>query len=302
MRMKRLLLNAIAAAGILIPAIAPAQSPAGRPELFPYPKPPENLTLLRERCNFLVYNFWERADLKKVFERPEGLNAAFGDWISFMPYCAADTAHLAIKNLLKAVAKDGKKLLRTAQMAENWTYSDTAEVVSDELYLPFAAAAATSKKIPAADREHFARHLRRINSTSLGQTMPPLSYIAPDGSARTLDADSVSGMVVIAGPDDLQSSTAAIRFSIDPATRSLVESGQLRIAWFYPGEFSADAAAALDKLPEQWTKGFLQDTDEYFTLRITPAVYLLDEHNRIILKDRPYTTALQVFNVMANGQ
>ncbi len=64
--------------------------------------------MLRERCNFIVYHFWERADFKKVFERPEGLNAAFGDWISFMPYCAADTAHLAIKNLLKDVSKDSK--------------------------------------------------------------------------------------------------------------------------------------------------------------------------------------------------
>ena len=114
--------------------------------------------MLRERCNFIVYHFWERADFKKVFERPEGLNAAFGDWISFMPYCAADTAHLAIKNLLKDVSKDSKKLLRTAQMAENWTYSDTAEIVSDELYMPFAAGGArTLRPPPAAHKLHFAR-------------------------------------------------------------------------------------------------------------------------------------------------
>ncbi len=258
--------------------------------------------MLRERCNFIVYHFWERADFKKVFERPEGLNAAFGDWISFMPYCAADTAHLAIKNLLKDVSKDSKKLLRTAQMAENWTYSDTAEIVSDELYMPFAAAAATNKKIPAQEREHFARHLRRINSTSLGQVMPALPYTAADGSRRTLEADTVSTMVVLADPEDMQSSTAAIRFSIDPATRTLMENGALRIAWFYPGELTDTASEALVKLPDSWIKGAMPDAGEYFTQRLSPAVYLLDEHGRIVLKDRPYVTALQVFNVMASQQ
>ena len=268
MRMKRIFRGAIAAALMLAAASATAQTAPARHELFPYPVPPESITLLRERCNFLVYHFWERADMKKVFDRPEGLNAAFGDWISFMPYCAADTAHLAIKNLIGSVSKDGKRLLRVAQMAENWTYSDTAEIVSDELYLPFAAAAATSKKIPEADRRHFAQHLRRINSTSLGQTMPALPYIAPDGSAATFETDSVSGMVVIADPSDSESTMASIRFGI--ARNS--------------------------------TRGAMPDADDFFTLRIRPAIYLLDERGRIILKDRPYAMALQVFNVMANGQ
>lgn len=302
MRMKRIFRGAIAAALMLAAASATAQTAPARHELFPYPVPPESITLLRERCNFLVYHFWERADMKKVFDRPEGLNAAFGDWISFMPYCAADTAHLAIKNLIGSVSKDGKRLLRVAQMAENWTYSDTAEIVSDELYLPFAAAAATSKKIPEADRRHFAQHLRRINSTSLGQTMPALPYIAPDGSAATFETDSVSGMVVIADPSDSESTMASIRFSIDPATRSLVENGELRIAWFYPGQLTPEVTEALAKLPENWTRGAMPDADDFFTLRIRPAIYLLDERGRIILKDRPYAMALQVFNVMANGQ
>ena len=46
----------------------------------------------------------------------------------------------------------------------------------------------------------------------------------------------------------------------------------------------------------------MPDADDFFTLRIRPAIYLLDERGRIILKDRPYAMALQVFNVMANGQ
>lgn len=300
MRMRRKILGTIAAAGVLLATTA--ATPAGgsaRNELFPYPQPPEGLTLLRERCNFLVYHFWDRADLKKVFDRPEGLNTAFGDWISFMPYCAADTAHLAINNLLKSVGKDGKKLLRVAQMAENWTFSDTTDIVSEELYRPFAAAAATSKKVPADWREHFSQHLRRINASSLGQLLPALPYVAADGSKALLEGPFNSTMIVIADIDDTESTTAGIRFSIDPATRMLVDSADLRIAWFYPGEPTEATSAALAKLPEQWVKGTMPDVDNYFTIRTRPAIILLDDKNRVILKDRPYQMALQVFNVMA---
>lgn len=303
MQMKRFFAT-LAAALLLWPALAVAQTnqQPSRPELFPYPTPPEGLTLLRERCNFLVYHFWDRADMKKVFDRPEGLHAAFGDWVTFMPYCAADTAKLAIRNLLQAVGKDGKKLVKVAQMAEYWTDSDSAEIVSEELFAPFAAAVATSKKVPEADRRHFARQLHRINSSAMGQVLPALPYIAPDGTQRVLEPDTINTMIVVADPEATESTTASIRFSIDPATRMLLDEGLLRIVWFYPGELSEAATASLAKLPENWTTGVLPDVDEYFRPRMIPAVYLLDNKGRMILKDRPYTMALQVFNVMAAGE
>lgn len=290
------------ACGAAMAVAAAAQTPAEEHHLFPYPQPPEGLTILRERCNFLVYHFWDRADMKKVFDQPEGLNRAFGDWMSFMPYCAADTARMAVKTLIANVAKDGRKLQRVANLAERWVYGDSAEYISEELYLPFAAAAATSKKVPEADRKRFARDLRRINSTAPGQTLPTLGYVDAEGTARNFDADTVACMVVIADVDDTSNATAAIRFSIDPATRRLVESGELRIAWFYKGAMDDTRREALSKLPANWICGVMPDADEYFKLRMSPAVYLMDDKHRVILKDRPYTAALQVFNIMASGQ
>lgn len=293
---------AAAASLLLLTATSATQAPVERHELFPYPKPPEGMTMLRERCNFLVYHFWERADLKKVYNQPDGLNTAFGDWISFMPYCAPDTARMAINSLLREVGKDGKKLLRTVQMAEAWTYSDTADFVSEELYRPFAAAAATSKKLSDADRKHYSQHVRRINASSMGQELPPLPYIAPDGTQGLVEGTSPSTMVVLADPDDMESTTAGIRFSIDPSVKLLTDSALLRIVWLCPTQPTEEGRAALEKLPDTWIKGFMPDYEDFFTLRIRPAVYLLEEHNRVILKDRPYQMALQVFNVMARGE
>ncbi|MDE6270574.1 MAG: DUF5106 domain-containing protein [Muribaculaceae bacterium] len=275
-----------------------AQTAGDEHHIFPYPQPPEGLTMLRERCNFLVFHFWDRADMKKVFDQPEGLNRAFSDWISFMPYCSADTARMSIKSLLEKVNKDGKKLIAVADMAERNVYGDTAQFISEELYLPFAATTAVSKKVPEADRKRFARDLRRINSSSLGQLMPALSYVDINGQQQVFEADTVATMVVIAEVGDTDNTTAAIRFSIDPATRRLQDEGKLSVAWFFNGQLDDSARQELEKLPDTWIRGTLPDADDYFKLRMSPAIYLLDENRRIIMKDRPYTTALQVFTVM----
>lgn len=278
------------------------QTPGEEHHLFPYPQPPEGLTILRERCNFLVYHFWERADMKKVFSQPEGLNRAFADWISFMPYCSADTARMSIKGLISQVSKDGKKLLAVADMAERNVFGDTAQFISEELYLPFAATAASSKKLSEADRNRFARDLRRINSSAIGQIMPTLTYTDIDGQLKVFEADTVATMIVIAKAGDTDNTTASIRFSIDPATRTLMDEGRLAIAWFYDAPLDNAIRSELEKLPQNWTRGALPDADDYFKLRMSPAIYLLDDNKRVILKDRPYTTALQVFNIMNSQQ
>lgn len=50
---------------------------------FPYPVVPEEKSTLSERCNFLVYNFWERCNLKQSFsslEKPQESDGRL-DWI-----------------------------------------------------------------------------------------------------------------------------------------------------------------------------------------------------------------------------
>ncbi len=56
--MKKILLT-ISACIIFVMQNVAAQENNDR--LFPYPEPPKDMTNLYERCNFLVYKFWDQS-------------------------------------------------------------------------------------------------------------------------------------------------------------------------------------------------------------------------------------------------
>ena len=270
--------------------------------LFPYPQAPEEITNLYQRCNFLVDHFWDRCNFNTAFSSLQRLDAAFGDWIQFMPYASADTVHMSIDRLLEKVKKSGPNTLALARMAEKRLWADTAEIRSDEIYLPFAKAAATHKKISGADRARFAAHVKMIENSSVGSSLPPLKLTAPDGSKSLLsDIEGTNVVLFFNDPDCSDCNMARVRLSADYNARRLIDAGKLVFVSIYPGEPN-DAVwlAAATEYPQNWTIVAAPDADEYFDLRETPAIYLVN--NKIIkVKNVPVDNLLNGFGALGRN-
>ena len=182
--MKRIIYSIIF---LIVLAAGAVRTSAATGDLFPYPVPPDTMQLFQNRCNYIVNRFWDRCNFDRAMKEPEKFNTVFGDWISIIPHASADTAHVAIDNLLKRFTKKGDVTLQLANMAENWLFSDTAQYLSPEVYLPFAKAAATNKKISKADRARYEGQVRILESSSVGATVPPIAIVKSDGTSGTLD-------------------------------------------------------------------------------------------------------------------
>ena len=267
-------------------------------ELFPYPVPPEDLERLDQRCNFLVHNFWKRCEFKTAFSSMDRLNKAFGDWIGFMPYASADTVHMAIDDLLKRVEKNGPQTLKMASMAEAWMYGDTASYVSEELYLPFARAAANNKKIPAAERMRFASQVKIIESSGIGAKFPDITLTRPDGSRFSMSEITAPHILVFINDPDCDNCTMArLRLSIDHGTGRLIDAGQLTIVSIYPD--SPKDSEWLDKVsayPENWMVGACEDIDSYVDLSQMPTYLYLDGDHIVRVKNMELDNILRAFN------
>ncbi|MCM1225271.1 MAG: DUF5106 domain-containing protein, partial [Lachnospiraceae bacterium] len=88
-------------------AAATAQTRENDGKPFAYPVIPDSKTTLSERCNHLVYHFWDRCNLGEIFTRKKDVDQAMNDWLSFMPYATSDTVHMAIDAFLSKVEKSG---------------------------------------------------------------------------------------------------------------------------------------------------------------------------------------------------
>lgn len=260
---------------------------AGSDPLFPLPQAPDYMTSLQQRSNYIVYHYWDQANLGTAFSSRAKLNSALGTWFGLMPYASADTAHLAVNTLLDKLKKKPENLLTLAQMAEGWLWADTSEMHSDELYLPFAKAAATQKKLSQADRARFAAQAKIIESSSPGLKLPPMRLVAPTGEKSQLSDTTGRPMVLLfMDPDCTDCRMAKVRLANDYTTKQLVAAGKLDIVSIYPGNSNDPAWTAwAAEAPEGWRTVAAPDADEYFDLRISPAIYFVAPDGTILAKN-----------------
>lgn len=233
--MKKFLLQLVLAAAALLPAV---DMSAASGDLFDYPVPPDTVTTLQPRCDYIVERFWERCNFDLAMRNRDKFNTAFGDWVNLMPYASGEVVHKAVETLMQRFAKKGAdETLALATMAEQWLYSDTAEIRSEEILLPFVTAAANHKKIKKQDRQHFEALEKVLSSSNVGCTVPDIPFNYADGTRGSFaDVKQGSVLLYIYDPDDINASLTRIKLDTDRNARELIEAGQLAIVTVYPGK------------------------------------------------------------------
>lgn len=271
--------------GLVMSVSAVGACSAASGDLFPYPVPPEGVDNLYDRCDWIITRFWNQCDFKSAFSRQEALNATFGDWVGFMPYAHADTVHVAINRLLERLRKQPNQLLGVARMAENWSYCDTAPIFSEEIYYPFAAAVAANNKISAADRARFEHHMRIIDNTRINQPITHLEWVDRQGQAASISSVRTQMIVVMFNNSDCdECALARVRLSADINMQALIRAGILTMVCLEPTDASDQWRSAAQSLPDNWVVGASADADEWFPLRQSPEIYLLDSRHKVLAK------------------
>lgn len=272
--------------------------------LFPYPTAPDDIPSLTGKCNYLVYNFWDRCNIKESFSSLNRLNDAFGMWAGFMPYASADTVHLAIDNYLKKVEKDAPKSLpEVGKMARNWFHCDTAKFYSDELYMQFCETLSKAKKVPNAEKAKYAAEYKVLSSSSVGQIVPQFQFVQPDGAKSDFGSVIASRIVLfINDPDCFDCTLAKARLSADNNTNSLIDAGLLKVMSIFPGEPTEEWKAEAAKYPANWIVGACENIDEYFNLDEMPAIYWLDGRHKVIGKEIPIDNLIYLIQQINSQQ
>lgn len=294
--MKKLIYSILLISGVFFAFSADVKA-AGN--LFAYPVPPDTMQHLQSRCDYIVSRFWNRCNFDRAMREPDEFNADFGAWVNIMPHASSDTVFSSIDNLLSRFAKkDGEITLKFAQMAENWLYSDTAEIYSEDLLLPFVKAAATHKKIDKQSKAHFRALEQVLESSMEGATVPEIEYYLPDGSKGKLqNTESGSILLVFTKPLDAACSITRLRLDTDPNTSALIKSGQLNIINIYPGEPTDEWKKDSETYPSNWLNVAMPTASEYFKLGNLPEFYFLNSDRKILRKNLTLNYLLGAFKV-----
>ncbi len=285
------ILKSIIALAILVPNLhAKADD-----KLFQYPEAPASLTTLEERTSYVIEHFWDRCNINQAFSTRSKLQQAFNDYIDIMPYADATVVHESVNKLLERIKKNPAQILAFAEMAEGAMYSDTASVICDEVYYPFAQAVVDCKKIKPADKERFINHARILSGSQVGMTAPDFKFTTVDGETKRF-SELPAGYVIfmIYDPANSECMMTRVRLSADYNINEFIKKGQLNVVCIYPGEATDEAWVELSKrMPDNWITGSSSEIKSLYDMRITPAIYYMNSRHKILSKTM---TADQLIN------
>lgn len=288
MNLKRLLFGLLLLLGISAGAKADTY--------FPYPIIPDSIGMFQKRCDYLARHFWDFCDLKKAFSAKAKMAQEFNVYISILKNANPDSAIASVVRFNKKLEKQPADQLFMAECAENLLYGDTAEMWIDELYLPFAHAVASNKRIDKATKARFA-HQEKILKNSLARfPAPSLPYTTREGTAGNLDNDSADVVVVFFNdPDCDDCNLAKLRLDADISTTQLIAEGKLKVVSISLSEPTQEWKEAVASYPSTWRVGANPDADMTIDLRAgTPEFYILDRNHNIRFK---HLTIDQVLDV-----
>lgn len=277
MKFKRLILGLLLFLGVSVGAKADTDT------YFPYPLIPDSINIFQKRCDYLARHFWDFCDLKKAFSARSKMAKEFNVYISVLKNATPDSAIASVKRLNKQLEKQPADQLFIAGCAENLLYGDTAEVWIDELYLPFAEAVASNKKIDKASKARYAHQAEILKKSLQRGPAPSIPYTTRDGQTGNLDNDSAKVLVVFFNdPSCDDCNLARIRLDADISMTELIKEGKakvLSISLCEPDEEWRQAAASY---PSTWIVGANPDADMLIDLRPGPPDFYIIDHNHNI--------------------
>lgn len=295
MKIKYLLISVLMLAGIALRGSA--QSASDQPTTdFPYPIVPDSISTFQARCNYLADHFWDFCEMSKAFSAKQKMAKEMEIYLTLVSNAEPSRAIAGVNALMKKLEKQPKDQVFMASIAEGRLYSDTAEVWIDELYLPFAEAVASNKRVSKAEKARFEQQAEVLRKSLVGKPAPSLPYTRRDGTQGNLMNDSAEVVIVFFNdPDCSDCNMARIRLDADISMTELIAEGKVKVVAISVAEPDEEWRKSAENFPSTWEVGAAPDADLEIDLRSgTPDFYIIDRKHNIRYK---HLNIIQVIDV-----
>lgn len=270
--------------------------------LFEYPVAPEDITEFRDKCEWLVDNFWNPLDIKAKGSVDQAkLNHAFKVYSVACQYASKDKVTASVDRLYKSIQKNPTLLVQMTKAAEESIYGPRAEVWIDELYINILRSALAKKKFPNSRRAKYEMQLKQLESSLVGADPAHFDFKRPDGENARYFPMSTPTILIFGDPDCESCRMGILRMQSNVAFSKAVADGKINILFIIP-----DAEEGWEKgfadFPKSWTVGASDMVADVFDIRNVPQIYVVGSDGKIAAKNLSIPDAMQTtLNLISNN-
>lgn len=262
--------------------------------LFEYPMAPDNIEGFRDKCNWLVDNFWNPLDISPKGAIDQGkLNHAFKVYSTACQYADKIKVSAAVEKLYKKIAKNPGLLFQMTKAAEDNIYNPNAEYLIDELYVDILRNALKQKKFPAGRKARYESQLKRLENSMEGSRAAVFDFKRPNGNPAKYFPMSTPTLLFFGDPECDDCRLAKLRLQSNVAFSKAVTDGKINVVYIIPDPDEGWEAKVAD-YPEVWAVGASDSVAEILDLRFSPDIYVVDGDGNIAGKHIGLNQAMNI--------
>ena len=303
---KRLSILAACLAALTLSCGSPKKASTPLTRDFPMAEIPMMITTTPERMIWLSQFFWNPftatdslyfCDSLTVngvtLENLEKQMGIFASLLQQVPLADGKHAMTRFWERLDAFQRtypQGNVLPQTVALASRYFYDPNSPVRSEDLYLPFVSALATSDLIDPAYRMGYEWDARMCALNSIGTSAADFAFIDSDGHRRTLYGIKARRVLLIFGNPDCHACKELMeQMERYPEIGDMIDGGDLQVVDIYIDQEIELWKQQKDSYPAKWINGYDPSytirQDLVYNVRAIPSLYLLDQDKKVLLKD-----------------
>lgn len=257
----------------------------------------------QEEYNAMIDNFWDDFDFKageRIIEYDTiDIVNAMSEYVSYIPPRDADSL---LRALIYRASQSKPVLEFFGMVAEVVLHDPNSPLRNDEYYIPVLESILSSPLLDEYERIAPEYDLEIARKNRIGTIANDFVYTLADGSQHRMhDIEASYTILMFSNPGCPMCREIMEEITSSPLLNELTERGDLRTLSLYPDEDLEAWHEHFEDMPTSWIraydKGQKITLERLYNLSAIPALYLLDNQKRVIIKDG--TSVPQIENIIA---
>lgn len=261
-----------------------AQLPKEIKEL-PLPQVPSTLTQPVDRADFIISHFWDGLDFECNSDSLDeaSLEQNFVNYINLFTHSHRENLPQSINKLLADSENNPTLAKQLYAFADKYFATKDSPFRNEGFYIIFLENAAKSRALGEAGRERAKYRLDAAMKNRPGNPIADFKFQTREGALTSISSlPSASKTLLIFYDPDCGHCSETIeeikRLPLDSIQVVAIDPQEDKMLW----------DATKSGLPDNWTVGFAIDPiqdDETYIFEEMPTMFVLDNENKIVLKD-----------------
>lgn len=258
---------------------------------LPLPSLPPTLREPQARAAYLLQHFWDGMDFRDDTRshNRDFMEQHFVDFLSLLPHADPAAPDPAIAHLLQRAEADPTAWRLVAELAEKYLYERESPLYSESHYRLFLERMTRSAQADESTRAHYAYQLRMVLKNAPGTTAADFAYIDREGRRRSLRRTKGNRLLLLFYDPDCEHCQETMRaLQTNRQVAEAVSGKRLTVLAVYAEGDRDRWETAKNLLPREWINGLDVEQvleHELYGLSELPALYLLDKHKKVLLKE-----------------